>query len=375
MGNVGALLPFGAGTAAPLGGSGRQRIAWTARGSWGQSDRLGVVNMTLNRDIERIVRAACAAPSVHNSQPWQFAVDHGDILQLSAAVDRALWVCDPSARLLYMSCGAALLNARLAIRAAGGQPDLWLLPHPDYSFEVLARIRISPGTPASPEERELHDAIPRRRTNRGPCTGKPIPESVTAAMREAARSEGAGLRLLDRDQTESVLAASAEASDELAANGEHRQELRRWIGTGRNDGIPLAALPHQPASEPAPVRTRDYFAAVPRARGPKVRYERFPHVAVLTTAEDEPRDWLVAGQALQRVLLTATASGISASFLCQLLELRDMREDDPPHWPGPANQQMIIRLGYAAEPTVSMPRRPLADVLDWRNLAPTAQAS
>jgi nitroreductase len=331
--------------------------------------------MALDIDIEDVVRAAGAAPSVHNSQPWQFAVDNGDILQLSAAVDRALWVADPSARLLYMSCGAALMNARLAIRAEGGQPDLWLLPHPDYSFDVLARICISPGAPPSPEERKLHDAIPRRRTNRGPFTGQPIPEPVTAAMRDAARTEGAGLHLLDNDQTESVLAASAEAGTELAANAEHRDELRRWIATGRDDGIPLAALPHQPASEPAPVRTHDYFAAVPQAKGPQVQYERFPHVAVLTTAEDEPEDWLVGGQALQRVLLTATASGISASFLCQLLELRDMREDDPPHWPGPANPQMIIRLGYATEPAASTPRRPLDDVLDWCRIAPAAQAS
>lgn len=274
-----------------------------------------------------------------------------------------------------MSCGAGLMNARLAIRAAGGQPDLWLLPHPDYSFDVLARICISPGPPPTPEERELHDAIPRRRTNRGPFTGQPIPDPVTQAMRDAGRTEGAGLHLLDKDQTEAVLAASAEAGGELAANAEHRDELRRWIATGRDEGIPLAALPHQPAREPAPVRTHDYFAAVPRAKGPQVQYERFPHVAVLTTAEDEPENWLVAGQALQRVLLTATASGISASFLCQLLELRDMREDDPPHWPGPPNPQMIIRLGYATEPAVGMPRRPLADVLDSRRPAPAAQAS
>lgn len=331
--------------------------------------------MTPDMDIERIVRAATAAPSFHNTQPWQFAVDRGDILQLSADVDRALWVSDPSARLLYMSCGAALLNARLAIRVAGGQPDVWLLPHPDYSFDVLARICISPGTAPSAEERKLYDAIPRRRTNRGPSTGQPIPEPVAEAMREAARTEGAALHVLDRDQTESVLAAAAEAGDKLAAHAEHRDELRRWIATGRDDGIPLAALPQQPVREPAPVRTHDYFAAVPSAKGPKVQYERFPHVAVLTTAEDEPEDWLVAGQALQSVLLTATASGISASFLCQLLELRDMREDDPPHWPGPANPQMIIRLGYAAQPTVSMPCRPLADVLDWRRPAPTARPS
>jgi nitroreductase len=342
----------------------------------------------VNMDIENIVGTAGAAPSVHNSQPWQFAVDHGDILQLSAAVDRALWVCDPSARFLYMSCGAALMNARLAIRVAGGQPDVWLLPHPDYSFDVLARIHISPGSPPTPEERELYDAIPRRRTNRGPFTGQPVPEPVAAAMRDAAHAEGAELHTLDRAETETVLAASAKAGSELAATPEHRDELRRWIDTGSDDGIPAAALPHQAASQPAPVRSRDFLgAARPAApgasggrsagpaQGPKVEYERSPRLSVLTTAEDEPEDWLIGGQALERVLLTATASGLSASFLSQILELRDMHEDDPPHWEGPANPQMIIRLGYATEPAARAPRRPVGDVLDWRRPAPAAQAS
>jgi nitroreductase len=329
-------------------------------------------------DIEDIVRSACAAPSVHNSQPWQFAADNGEILQLSAAVDRALWVCDPSARLLYMSCGAALMNARLAVRVAGGQPDLWLLPHPDYSFDVLARIHISPGNPPTSEERELYDAIPRRRTNRGPYTGRPVPARAAAAMRQAARTEGAELHMLDQVQTQSVLAASADAGSELAASTEHHDELKRWISTGRDDGIPAGALPHQRDRGPAPVRANDFLGAVPRAErevsGPKVEYERSPHLALLTTDEDEPEDWLIAGQALQRVLLTATASGLSASFLCQLLELRDMREDDPPHLPE-ANLQMILRLGYAAERAARVPRRPLADVLEWRAPAATAQAS
>jgi nitroreductase len=339
-------------------------------------------------DIETVVGAACAAPSVHNSQPWQFAVDDGDILELSASVDRALWVCDPSARLLYLSCGAALMNARLAIRVAGGKPDPWLLPHPDYSFDVLARIHISPGSPPTPQERELYEAIPRRRTNRGPFTGRPVPARVGTALRDAARSEGAELHALDRTQTETVLTASAEAGNELAATAEHRDELRRWIATGRDDGIPAEALPHQSAAEPAPVRSRDYLAAaLPSARkapgdrparragGPKVKYERSPHLTVLTTPEDEPEDWLIGGQALQRVLLTATASGLSASFLSQVLELRDMREDDPPHWSGPANPQMIMRLGYPTEPAVRSPRRPLADVLSQRSPVPAAQAS
>jgi len=95
---------------------------------------------------------------------------------------------------------------------------------------------------------------------------------------------------------------------------------------------------------------------------PSADYEEFPQLAVLTTARDEPAAWLRAGQALQRVLLTAAARGLSASFLYQSIELRDMRGDSAPPWPWPENPQIVIRFGYGKEPP-GTPRRPLDDVL------------
>jgi hypothetical protein len=83
---------------------------------------------------------------------------------------------------------------------------------------------------------------------------------------------------------------------------------------------------------------------------------------VLGTRSDEPTDWLRAGQALQRVLLTATVHDVAASFLYQPIELRDMRGDTAPAWPWPEHPQMIIRFGYGTNPPLT-PRRNLDDVL------------
>lgn len=81
-------------------------------------------------------------------------------------------------------------------------------------------------------------------------------------------------------------------------------------------------------------------------------FEEHLLLAVLTTPGDRPLDWLRAGQALERVLLVATGHGLSASFLNQPLDLRDMRRRrDPHHRRG--HPQMIIRLGYG--PYVARP--------------------
>ena len=50
-----------------------------------------------------------------------------------------------------------------------------------------------------------------------------------------------------------------------------------------------------------------------------------PALVILCTDADDPRTWLQAGQALQRVLLHAHANGLSASFLNQPIEVESLR--------------------------------------------------
>jgi nitroreductase len=316
-----------------------------------------------SEQIAMIIEAAGAAPSIHNTQPWHFTARPDGVIELHGQIDRALWVSDPQARALYQSCGAALVNVRLGIRMTGHDPVVELLPHPENPITALAIIRAEPGESPTATERRLHDAIWRRRTNRGPFAERAVPESVQIDLLRAANQEHAALRWLQPQEAAAVLAQAARAGRALANDTEHEGELRRWIGTGSSqDGIPAGALPARPDSRPAPVRDEDFLAATGDNDGPTATYESSPQLAVLTTESDEPEDWLRAGQALQLVLLTATMNGIAASFLCQSIELMEMREDAAPPWPLPKNLQMIIRFGYGS-PTAATPRRPVSEVL------------
>jgi hypothetical protein len=84
-----------------------------------------------------------------------------------------------------------------------------------------------------------------------------------------------------------------------------------------------------------------------------------PYIAVLCAHEDDHQAWLAAGQALARVLLRATVAGISASFLAQPVERRELRPRlrallDTQDYP-----QLVLRFGYAAEKPRPTPRRPV----------------
>src|SRR5262249_44595647 len=97
-----------------------------------------------------VIAAAGAAPSTHNTQPWRFVVDP-DATHLHLDLNRTLPVAAPSSREARISCGAALLNLRLALRALDLEPLVTLLPQRRHPT-LLATVRLHTAKPATPQE-------------------------------------------------------------------------------------------------------------------------------------------------------------------------------------------------------------------------------
>ncbi|HEU5161327.1 MAG TPA: hypothetical protein VFU43_30320 [Streptosporangiaceae bacterium] len=292
-------------------------------------------------------------------------------MELHLDMDRLLYVIDPRGRGMLISCGAALFNLRLAVRVTGHKPLIRQLPDDGDEPTLLAEMDIARATPPTRDETDLYTVIPRRRTNRGPFEDRAVPRRVLAELVSAAHAEGATLRLLDPAASAHVLGLVAAADDELTSDASYCAELSRWTHTrisngNRPDGVPWYAFGPRPSRRGLPVR--DFGLARPVPGRPVDDFSARPHLAALITDGDEPEDWLTAGQALQHVLLTATLHGVSASFLTQPLDVRDIRDNRDFGYerrrPGPLdNVQMLIRFGYG-RPMPSAPRRPVAHVLD-----------
>ncbi|MEW9534681.1 nitroreductase family protein [Microbispora sp. NPDC049125] len=304
-----------------------------------------IAPLSTDLGVRRLLVAAGEAPSVLNTQPWRFRVVRREFVELFADPGRRLAISDPRGRSLYVSCGAALLNLRVAIRGIGYRPVVRLRPN-DAEPRLLAAVHLTEAEPANARERELYGAIAARRTNREPYSGAPVPPGLLAEMRRAAGREGARLVPLDAPAVAEILEFAAMAEDELALSPGYRAELARWA---------LPDFVRGPAPESDPPVTRVFGE-----RGRTARFEARPRLAVLSTPGDRPVDWLRAGQALERVLLVATAGGLSTSFLNQPLDLRDMRtRTDPRHPCG--HPQMIIRFGYGP-PVPRAPHRRVAEL-------------
>ena len=309
--------------------------------------------------VRQLVSAAVAAPSVHNTQPWLFAVS-GDRIRLRADVSRQLLAQDPEGRALAISCGAALLNLRLAARHLGFADRTTVLPEPSDA-STIAEVELHEGNPSTGMSEELFAAIPHRHTNRMPYEDRPVPPAVLDALAEAAEQEDAHFYSVTepgerRRLVELIHDADATQDSDVLA------EIKQWTGVepSRNDGVPeksLGPLPHN-----AGTPHRDLGAGrVIGGRGFAV-FEQDPTLGVLTTDRDDQASWVTAGQALQRLLLVLTVEGLVATFANQPIESPHLRwlVRDPDQSIG--FPQMLLRIGYAPA-AAATPRRPIEDVI------------
>lgn len=317
--------------------------------------------------VRHLVEVAALAPSVHNSQPWRFEA-RSDGLDLYADPTRRLDVLDPMGRLMHLSCGAALLNVRVAARALGLEPVVQLLPDGPHR-DRLARVTLSSGRPAGESELALATAVLHRHTYRGRFEERPLGEATLGLLRHTAEREGAVLVSVARadDLVElEVLLARAD-SEELRSEA-YRTELARWVrdDVSSGDGIPTGAvLPDSTRGSSVTLRGFLPDNDVPRPAGGAPPRAEHPAVVVLMTQHDDPPAWLAAGQALGAVLLQAADLGVLAQPLGQVTDLEGSRTQLAVALGLTGIPQLVLRMGYATG-TAQTPRRAVDDVLGPR---------
>ncbi len=315
--------------------------------------------------LEFLLGYAILAPSTHNSQPWQFRINAMDV-EICADPRRALPVVDPDRRELLISCAAALFNLRVAAEYLGHQYRVEILPDPAHP-NLVARFHLGLQGDTSSEDVLMFQALTERRTNRTAFRPDPIPAEVLAALTESAQREGAWLVCLEAEESRVALAdLVAEADRYQWADRRFRQELAAWVRTKPEihaDGLPAQTLGVKDwlsFAGPSLIRTFD------RGGGQAARDRDIalhsPVLAVLGTDADDPVSWVAAGQALEHVLLRACTEGVSASFLCQPVEVPSLREQVATLGGRPGFPQVILRLGRG-DPVPPTPRRGVRELL------------
>ncbi|HLU24950.1 MAG TPA: nitroreductase family protein [Longimicrobiales bacterium] len=315
--------------------------------------------------LRYLIGYAVLAPSSRNAQPWRFRVD-GDRIRLFADRTRGMPVADPDGRQLVIGCGAALHHLRLALRRFRFADRVTVFPDPAEP-DLLAEVRAQDGGVPTEEERALFEMIRRRRTVYGPFDRKPVGDGTIDALRGAAAREGAWFLPIKSRAVRVAVASIVAAGHRAQFADEHlRHELAAWLRPNRGDavdGIPGYALGlGDLASRVAPTLIRNMNLGRFRVDRQRELARGAPLLAVLGTAGDAPPDWLAAGQALSRVLLTACKDGLNAGYLNQALEIPGLRRRLREVLGVAGYPQLLLRFGHAPPPPPT-PRRPVADVL------------
>ena len=331
----------------------------------------------------RLVRAAILGASPHNTQPWLFRVTDASI-DVWADTRRHIGTIDPYLREMYVGVGCALENLMIAAAHDGHAAVLTLMPDPADPAHA-ARIRLAPAAPAASP---LHDAIPRRHTNRGPYDGaRSVPRDVLGAM-AAMAPDLPDVKVLwfdsgpDRKRIGDLIVSATEA---IIADRQQSQDSARWFRAGRQDlerhrdGITLDAQGLPPVIN----TLAKMLPAVSSQRADAAWLEatRDRHVATAASfgilAVPDSRDArmrLLGGRMWQRMHLWATTRGLAMQPLNQLAERADRERQlalTPTYTTALAGliggsgpeALMPFRIGYPVRDAGLSPRRKLEAVL------------
>lgn len=348
----------------------------------------------VSEKLHFLVNYAVLAPSKYNAQPWLFEIC-GESLDVIRDRSWAFRETDPEGRELTLSCGAALFNLRVAARHFGYETRIQTLPWPGDRY-LLARVHLErvspaprPGAPPRPGNTgrsssttaggqptsalatdALFEAMKRRCTSRRSFRRRVPPAETVKACGEAAVRHGAWFSVIeDKSARWTVADLVTEGGREQMASRTLRRELARWVhgplGPSR-DGFPVSRYGlHRALDWLSPGLSLALWAfnlgSLIAARDRRL-VRNAPVLAVLGTETDDPQSWLAAGQALESVLLHATAAGLSISFFNQAIEVPRLRTELSRLTGRGGFPQILLSLGYG-RPARHTPRRPAKEVV------------
>ncbi|BBY08216.1 Acg family FMN-binding oxidoreductase [Mycobacterium noviomagense] len=314
--------------------------------------------------IKDAVRNACRAPSLHNSQPWQwvFDVNNGQLrffLDPSRVMDT-----DRIGREALIGCGAALDHLRVAAAAAGWQAHIERFPNTSNPNH-LASIHFTPMDYVDDDHRLRARAIWARHTDRLPFTAPTDWESFEPILRGAVDGTAVHLDVLPDDVRPRLAEASRLADSLRLYDSPYHNELRWWTSPFEaSEGIPYTSLVS--AAESARVDVERAFPMTHRGDRRAEIPEDHSTILVLSTDSDTRVDALATGEALSAVLLECTLAGLATCPVTHVTELHVTRDiiagllnDDN------VRPQVLVRVGLAPTtetPPPPTPRRPLAEV-------------
>jgi molybdopterin/thiamine biosynthesis adenylyltransferase/predicted GNAT family N-acyltransferase len=341
--------------------------------------------------IKYIVTAGCQAPSGDNCQPWRF--DYSDnVLKilLDPLADDSFFNVNQTAS--YIACGAAAENISIAASRYGIKCSVNYIPD-NAQPDLVVKISFSQ---TGNKEDPLQRFIWERHTNRTKFNKKPINKSdLTQISGSISSFHDSSLTLItDRIQIDKIAQLVYEADKIRAERKDLHKHLMAMIrftekdAMEKKDGFPIKNLEAGIGGEvflkfSRPWAIMDILNKT--GMGKMIPYmasqgiKQASAVGMLKMHGNSVQDFIIGGQALERVWLTCTRLGISfqpmtaVTLFRQRWELGQKNDFSLRHqqllgkiWPlyeylfkTKPNEShiMLFRLGYSGKPSCKTLRK------------------
>ena len=271
----------------------------------------------------QLAEYARLAPSPHNTQPTRLHVIDVETAELYFLPDRGLSVGDPEGRFTYLTFGIFVEILRIAAHAEGYELQASYVDGPLYSGSreprKVADLRlVFRGSTIADLDPAL---IRRRRTNRQPYDGLPLPADVLTELRTECEKYGHTLDVsTDRSAIQWVKELNRDALYHDLEHERYRQELGAWLrysdaeARRTRDGLSARALA-MPGWLLAAVLRHHRILSAPGVR-PLTQWLYMRTMTGISTVGwikgnfVAAADWTQAGELMIRLWLILTKHGI-----------------------------------------------------------------
>ena len=310
--------------------------------------------------LRAILELACRAPSVHNTQPWAWAVRESMLL-LRADPHRKLLHADPNERDLVMSCGAVLHELVVAAAGMGWACTVHRTPEGGRT-DLLAVVTFAHRDPDVDDLARLA-ALEQRCTDRRRASSWPVPRQRLEHLISLVREYGVVASTVP-DHLRPVLETALDTARAHQSTDEaYLAELYSWSRGGSEEGIPESSLLSAESTPDSHTR----FPAGTLADGHDEDGPPAEEWLVLATASDDPLSWLRTGEALDAIWLSCTTSGLALVPYTQPIEVGSTRRTLQHDLLGDNScPQVLVRIGWPRRhhpPLPPTPRRAVDEVL------------
>ena len=273
---------------------------------------------------QELVRCATLAPSSHNTQCWQFALE-GEGVTILPDLSRRCPAVDPDDHHVFVSLGCAAENLAHAALAHG--------LHAQADFDATRGAIHMALAPTPAQASPLFQSIATRQCTRGDYDGKPLSREDLTLLEAAGTANGVRMLLLtDRPAMERVLESVVQGNTAQLADPAFIKEIKSWIrfngaaAAGTRDGLFSGCTGNPAIPNWLGDLAFDWFFNAKSENDKIARQIRnSAGMAVFVGEVADKAHWVAVGRAYERFALQATALGIRNAFLNQPVEVAAVR--------------------------------------------------